>query len=406
MCETSSARYRRGAQAHAPFVGIGSLSIAVRVLFVVQRYNAISEPWLSRMIAGMGPECVGVAGRTLGPAKNSDPNMPFKRLRTRNVLHRVLPKALRKYSPKRPAILLQKFAREVKADRILCHYGTVAIEYREAWGRIDLPLFVYFHGDDMNFDFRGQAGSGKCIHSSDYKERLLELSRHAIFIANSGFSRNSLVEAGVAPERIRVNYLGVHPPPWTERDPAPRPQILFVGRFVDCKGPDLTIRAFELLRDRGIDAELVMVGDGPRRSQCLGLAAASRYSADILLPGTEDHSQVMKRFSEATVFTMHSIKGPASRHEEAFGMAFVDAMAAGLPVVGGRSGGVPEVIDDGVTGYLIEPGNLEEHADRLMSLLTDPNLAAKMGRAGWERVCSRFSQERSTNSLKHILKGQ
>ncbi len=277
------------------------------------------------------------------------------------------------------------------------------MEYGEAWNLIDLPLFVYFHGFDLMFDLREQDEARKPIHSPDYRDRIVRLSERATFIANSEFSRGRLIEAGVRPEKVKVNYLGVvagEPP--IERH-LRRANILFVGRFVDCKGPDLTIKAFNILRQKGVDASLTMIGDGPQRERCLKLAQESDFASDILLPGSENHATVQTRFAEASMFTMHSIKGPFSNQEEAFGVAFLDAMIKGLPVVSGKSGGVPEIILDGINGYLVEPGDIEGHADCMARLIADPDLAKRMGRAGWEMASSKFSQENSTRGLLSVL---
>ena len=354
------------------------------------------------MLAGLGSECVGVAGRTRADEVEDNLRLPFKRLRSRNILHRVLPKSVRKYSPYRSASLLVSFANRVGADRILCHYGTVADEYQEAWDRLDIPLFVYFHGYDLMFDMREQNGSGARIHSADYQNRIVNLSKRATFIANSNFSRQQLIVAGVPSDRIHLNYLGIPPNSAIKRLTGRRATILYVGRFVDCKGPDLTIQAFNEFRSNGNDAELVMVGDGPMRQRCQELAAASHYASDILLPGSESHRKVQERIEQATVFTMHSVRGPISGQEEAFGLAFLDAMSAGLPVVTGRSGGVPEIVQDGVTGFLVTPGDIVGHAAYLERLIKDRELASSMGEKG-RSVAEQFSQERSDKGLHRIL---
>ena len=100
---------------------------------------------------------------------------------------------------------------------------------------------------------------------------------------------------------------------------------------------------------------------------------------------------------------MHSKKGDASGQEEAFGVAFLDAMAAGLPVVTGRSGGIAEIVEHEKTGFLFRPGDVHGHADYLRQLVEDRSLSHRMGIAGWERVNAHFTQERSDATLRDIL---
>ena len=375
----------------------------MRVLVVVQRTISIAEPWLFRMVRGLGTECVGVAGRTDAGISNSDLGVPYKRLRSRNLFHRVLPRSLREKSPYRPAKVLEAFGSQQKADRILCNYGTVAVELAEAWDLLKLPLFVHFHGFDFMFNMKELDGSGKPIHDPSYQGKVVALSHRATLIANSEFCRTRLVTAGVSPDRVVVHYLGVQAGERSENAIADVPVILHVGRFVDCKGPDRTIAAFNLLRESGTDAKLVMVGDGPERERCLELAAKSPFSADIELPGVESYEAVSQRLKTASIFSMHSKKGDASGQEEAFGVAFLDAMAAGLPVVTGRSGGIAEIVEHEKTGFLFRPGDVHGHADYLRQLVEDRSLSHRMGIAGWERVNAHFTQERSDATLRDIL---
>jgi glycosyltransferase involved in cell wall biosynthesis len=255
------------------------------------------------------------------------------------------------------------------------------------------------------FDMRELDGSERRVHDHSYRERIVQLSRRATLIANSEFSRSRLIEAGVPADRIVLHYLGVQlqskPEPMSSR--VQRPVILYVGRFVDCKGPDLTIEAFNLLRKVGTDAQLVMIGDGPERERCLALAKDSPFATDIELPGVEPHEAVSRRLKTAAVFSMHSMKGKVSGQEEAFGVAFLDAMAAGLPVVTGKSGGIPEIVVHEKTGLLFEPGDVSGHAEYLKLLLDDQELACTMGSNGWERVNALFTQDQSDASLRAIL---
>ena len=87
-------------------------------------------------------------------------------------------------------------------------------------------------------------------------------------------------------------------------------------------------------------------------------------------------------------------------------MSIVEAMAAGIPVVSANSGGVPEVVEDGVQGFLVEQGNVTAHADKLLELARDPGLRARMGRAGWQRVRDKFSLDREISALCAILRSE
>ena len=105
---------------------------------------------------------------------------------------------------------------------------------------------------------------------------------------------------------------------------------------------------------------------------------------------------------EADLFTAHNQLGPASGQEEAFGVSIIEAMAAGLPVVSGRSGSLEEVIGD-EAGILVEPGDVAAHGRALVRLASSPQLRQTMGAAGWRRCRERFTIERESTQLRQIL---
>jgi colanic acid/amylovoran biosynthesis glycosyltransferase len=179
--------------------------------------------------------------------------------------------------------------------------------------------------------------------------------------------------------------------------------ILYLGRLVDCKGPELVIRAFEQACDRGMDAMLTIAGDGPLRLTCELLRARSPYAGRIEFLGEVDRAAGVQLREKADVFCAHNCLGPITLQEEAFGVAFVEAMAAGLPVVTGRNGSLPEIMEDGKQGILVEPGNVKAQAEAFLRLANDPALRQQMGRSGWERAGQLFSSQQEIARLREIL---
>ena len=185
-------------------------------------------------------------------------------------------------------------------------------------------------------------------------------------------------------------------------------QFLYIGRLVDCKGPDLTIEAFAEAVKNGLDGELTVAGSGPLEAACR-LTAHRRGVADrVKFPGLIDTTTAKELWAAADVFTAHSNTGPLSNQTEAFGVVFAEALAAGLPVVTGRSGGVPEVVPDGSHGevpggILFEPGDVAAHAAALLKLGSDPALRHAMAVAGWEHAKSEFRRKDEDKLLRRIL---
>jgi len=297
---------------------------------------------------------------------------------------------------------MKRLVSEECVTSVLVHFLTIAVSYSEAWASCDKPVFVHCHGYDVTWDLRRY--NGKPSHSPDYVERVLALPGNVRFIANSVKTKERLHQIGIAEDRIHVKYYGV---PVRER---PRSHgdkeectILYVGRLVDFKGPDLVIRAFELACRRGLSGRLIIVGDGPLRATCQSLRARSPYRDRIDMLGARDAGTVEKLLSQADIFTAHNCRGAITNQEEAFGVSVAEAMGAGLPVVSGSSGSLPELIHSGMEGILVEPGDVEAHAEALLRLAASHEMRNRMGMNGWSRARSTFNIEREIENLRSIL---
>jgi len=297
--------------------------------------------------------------------------------------------------------------REIKRPTIthvLCHYAHFAVRFMDVWRTVSTPLFVHFHGYDATFDLRPDDQPYKRYFSDDYLLAVRELSTRAILIANSEFTKSLLIDAGLPSDRIEVKYLGVHIPPEIKKHGRVNEvTILHVGRLVDFKSPDRTIMAFEMARSRGLKGRLIIAGDGPMRITCELLRMRSPYKDSIEILGAVDHDRVQRLLIEADIYTQHNVKGEISRQSECFGVSIIEAMAMGLPIVGTRSGAVQETVVDGVTGFLIDPGDVEAQANALLRLAADPDLRQHFGEAGHRRVKERFSIEIERQRLFTIM---
>lgn len=180
-------------------------------------------------------------------------------------------------------------------------------------------------------------------------------------------------------------------------------RILFLGNLVDCKGPELVLRAFDIACSRGLRGQLVVAGDGVLRMTCELIRARSRFRDRISMLGAVDAHEGTRLRNEADIFTAHNCVGPIRLQEEAFGVSIIEAMAAGLPIVTGRSGAIVETVDHRRQGILVEPGDVEAHAEALLELERHPELRVTLGLEGWKRARELFSVERERDELRRIL---
>ena len=170
--------------------------------------------------------------------------------------------------------------------------------------------------------------------------------------------------------------------------------ILSVGRLVERKGFDKVIEALNKLKimnyELGImNWEYWIVGDGPDRAILTSLVKKYDLTDRVKFLGAVPSSQIYQYFKVSDVFIMpcREINGDI----EGFGIVFLEAAAFKKPVIAGRSGGAPEAVVDGVTGLLVDPMSFEEISQALIKLLTDEELALKLGQQGYERVRREFA---------------
>ncbi|HEY4459824.1 MAG TPA: glycosyltransferase family 4 protein [Pseudonocardiaceae bacterium] len=163
-----------------------------------------------------------------------------------------------------------------------------------------------------------------------------------------------------------------------------RPTVVCISRLVPRKGQDMLIRAFPEIRKRVPDAALLIVGGGPYEDTLRALAQENGVSSDVIFAGSVPWSELPAHYAAGDVFAMPCRTRGQGLDVEALGIVFLEAAAAGLPVVVGRSGGAPETVRDGITGHVVDGRDVAELADAVSGLLADPERAAKMGAAGRE----------------------
>jgi len=134
-----------------------------------------------------------------------------------------------------------------------------------------------------------------------------------------------------------------------------------------------------------------MVGDGPLFPEVAEHVRECGVAEDVRLLGTLEHHRVLDLMRSADVFVQHSLSDPVSGDEEGLPVALLEAMAAGLPVISTRHAGIPEAVLDGVTGNLVDEGDIDAMSDAMQRLATGTAQRALMGAAGWERAAQLFS---------------
>ncbi len=213
-------------------------------------------------------------------------------------------------------------------------------------------------------------------------------------VAYSSAVERHLAVNGVTRRAVIPLFTTLTPrPPHEPREPHERAEdharrVLFAGRVVKPKGLGVLIRAA-----RAVDAELVVCGDGMQLAAMRRLARRLGMERRVHFRGWLDPDQLAQELADASVVTIPSL------WPEPFGLVGIEALAAGRPVIASLTGGIPDWLEDGVTGVGVRPGDVHGLARALDALLADPGRQQEIGAAGREMVAARFSPERHVAAL-------
>ncbi len=217
------------------------------------------------------------------------------------------------------------------------------------------------------------------------------------------FNASRLIALGINPARIHVVPNGVEAPaiPY-ERVPKPTVSCLAVGRMVGRKSPILLLDAFRRACESCPGLTLDLVGAGPLLAAAFQFVRAFNLESRVTIHGALPTAAVQHLMRDADLFVQHSVVG-LDGDEEGLPAVILEAMAAGLPVVATRHAGIPEAVEDDVSGYLVSERDTVAMADRIVRLASDVRLRTAMGHAGWQYVTTSHSWSEERSRIRHIL---
>ena len=288
------------------------------------------------------------------------------------------------------------FAPRRDYDIIHAHFGpngNRAVMLRQA-GVLGGRIVTTFHLADLQSGIAG---------GPDY---YLPLRRCGDLIFSiSDYNRRHLADFGFDPARILYHPVGISLDEFPFRWDAAAPtgdepiQILTVARLAEAKGINYGLHAFAELRRRlpGTPLRYTIAGGGPLDSQLKALAMELNLADDVSFIGPVTHDQVVQELSRAHLFFLPSVA-------EALPVAVMEAQAAGLPVVATDVGSMVELVEDGITGWIVPPKDPLAMADRLAELIAHREQWPDMGRAGRERVAACHDIDKLNDRLVAIYR--
>ena len=285
-------------------------------------------------------------------------------------------------------------------DIIHCHFGPnglLGVGLRNA-GVLRGRLVTSFHGHDFT---RYVASNGNRVYDALFKhgDFFLPVSQHC---------RDTLIRLGCAENKMAVHHMGVDcyrlafSP---VRPPKSGPiRIVSIARFVEKKGLEYGIRAMAKVIDRYPDVEYDIIGDGPLWNRCARLIEELATGAKVHLQGWKDRQETYSLLRKSHIFLCPSVTS-VDGDKEGIPVVLMEAMAIGLPVVTSWHSGIPELVQDGISGLLVAERDVDGLADRLLYLLEHPEMWPGMGRAGREFVEKNYDMDKLNDRLVDIFRG-
>lgn len=265
-------------------------------------------------------------------------------------------------------------------DIIHCQFGTQG--FRGMSFRIanspQAKLITIFRGHDISqfVQERGETIYDRLFQVGDY------------FLANCEFFRQKAIRLGCDPDQISVHFSGLDISKFSFKprilNSDGKIRVVTTGRLVEKKGIEYVIRAIAQLIDRYPKIEYHIIGDGPLRSQLEQLIQTLKVGHVVKILGWKNEREIIEILDQAHIFVAPSITA-AGGDQDAPINVLKEAMAMGLPVISTDHGGIPELVEEGVSGLLVPERDVEALVEKLGDLMQHPDRWAEMGHAG--RIC-------------------
>ncbi|WP_250626699.1 glycosyltransferase [Pinirhizobacter soli] len=293
---------------------------------------------------------------------------------------------------------VRRLSLPLKAEAIIAHFGPTGVlaANLRALGLLDGPLFTVFHGYDLS------RHSVLARHGGDY-QRLFSSGERMLPI--STLWEKKLQALGCEPGKIQVHRMGVDldsfrfQPPKDAALSSGRPlRVVCVARLVEKKGVIYLCQAVGELAQRQIPVELEVIGDGPLQQELERFVARQDLGQKITIRGRRDKAYVQAALGRADVFALPSVTA-ADGDQEGIPVSLMEAMASGVPCLSTVHSGIPELIDDGRSGWLVPERDATALADTLARIQRGDFDLPAIARCARATVETHFNQSRLHDQL-------
>jgi colanic acid/amylovoran biosynthesis glycosyltransferase len=276
-------------------------------------------------------------------------------------------------------------------------YGLLALRLIETTGSLRGELVTSFRGYDATKSLQA--------HPHAYDALFL---KGGLFLPVSQALAKRIVEAGCDPAKAHVHHSGIECAKFRylehRRAADEATRIVLIGRLVEKKGMGYGIQAIARVIASGRALSCTIVGAGPLRGELERLILKLDVGAHVRMVGSQSHDEVIQVLAQSHILLAPCVTA-ADGDEEGIPNTLKEAMAMGLPVISTVHAGIPELVEDGASGFLVPERNVEALADRLMRLVDHPETWVAMGRAGRRRIEAEFDIDRLNDELLELYQG-
>lgn len=343
--------------------------------------------YLSNIYSNVPSDKIVVLASPEKESEEFDKKQNYKIYRRELLFKYLRPKWLRAFLPTLKIVRREKI--EALHISHVLPLGYVAYLFLRAF---KIPYIVYTHGLDILHPQNNQ-------RKKYWIKKILQNAEQVI--ANSNFTAGEANKLGVQKERIQV----INPCLDLSRYTTPSPKeaddlknklnlknkkiLLSVGRLIERKGFDMVIKSLPVALKNIPDLVYVIVGEGPDKKRLEDLIKKNNLESKVLFAGEVKHEDLYLYYNLAEIFIMPS-RQLSNGDVEGFGIVYLEANLYGKPVIAGRSGGVPDAVEDGVSGLLVNPENVEEIRGAITKLFQNQELYNKLAKEGEKRVKEKF----------------
>ncbi|MFZ4672012.1 MAG: glycosyltransferase [Flavobacterium sp.] len=280
-----------------------------------------------------------------------------------------------------------------KIDFVLAQYGPAGAALMDICNKANVSLIVHFHGFDAS------EKDTLSYYEKDYQRMFVEAKK---IIAVSQSMKAKLISLGCAEDKIALITYGPNAI-FFENEPKYNSNTFFaIGRFVDKKAPYLTLMAFYEVLKEFPEAKLKMAGSGVLLNTCKNMVKAWNIQDSVIFLGIIKPEQTRLEMQNSLAFVQHSVIAD-NGDSEGTPVAVLEAQAAALPVIATYHAGIPDVVINNETGFLVKETDVIAMKDAMIKVISNKDLAKKMGVKGRERIKKEFTMDNYINKLRVIL---